>query len=179
MTLEDLDGLFIPATGPTNAGDTQRKCSHPKRHRLPILVGEAHTARPTRSWRCLRCGHQPDPDRQRIGRNNRYRGQRKERKNIRDRLQLQHVGGLNRERDGGDRMDPFVAQHKAYARGRFPQWMLTELDHLRRPGLLPSQTPILVVEQAYGSGHKSRAIVVLEFTDWLLLHGPTPEDADD
>jgi hypothetical protein len=36
------------------------------------------------------------------------------------------------------------------------------------------QTPILVVADAPGPGHKRRAMVILELSDWRALHG---EDA--
>jgi hypothetical protein len=35
------------------------------------------------------------------------------------------------------------------------------------------QTPLLVVTDAPGPGHARRAVVVLDITEWVALHGPT------
>lgn len=160
--LDEIGGLMDPAT-PANPAAKARKCRHPKPYRLPASASDPE--------RCLACGHVFDPAVQRRNRNNRKRGNAHERRQIRDALGLQHLGPLNRERDGGDRLDPFVAQSKSYALSRFPNWMLRELDKLRSPGLMPTQTPILVVTRHGGSGTKLRAIVVVELDDWISLHG--------
>ena len=90
------------------------------------------------------------------------------------RLGLVNVGGLNRERDGGDRLDPFVAQSKSFAPGRYPGWMSDELTKLRQVGLLPHQTPVLVITESR-QGVKRRGLVVVDMDDWVALHGKPAE----
>jgi hypothetical protein len=167
--LDSIPGLFDP-TPATNAGDTRRKCRHPKDARIPIDTDEG------RAWTCGRCGHSTSAARIRAGRAVGKRGRKHERQSM-ERLGLVNVGGLNRERDGGDRLDPFVAQSKSFVPKRFPGWMLAEIDKLRRVGLLPHQTPVLVITESR-QGVKRRGIVVLDMEDWIGLHGPTPESAE-
>jgi hypothetical protein len=169
--MSDLDaalertGGFTGLTEAANAGDVRRKCLHPRQAREHLLIDGVRT------WRCSRCSHTPDLVKQRRGRSAAKRGKAHERVGLRA-MGIQHVGGLNRERDGGDRLDPFVVQWKSYAAGRFPNWMLDEIEKLRRVGLMPSQTPILVVTESR-QGVKRRGLVVVELTDWMALHGPS------
>lgn len=164
-----LRAPFEPLTR-SNAAATPRKCSHPKQHRQAL---DAPTGR---TWTCLRCGHSPSPEKIRLGRRVGKRGKAHERDGLRS-LGITNVGGLNRERDGGDRLDPFVVQWKSFEPGRFPGWMLNEIAKLRAVGLMPEQTPILVITESR-QGVKRRGVVVLDLDDWRLLHGPTPEATD-
>lgn len=166
----DATGGFSGTEPATNAGETRRKCTHPRKFRFREFVDLAGGATISNDV-CTRCGHRFDPERQRRGRAVGKRGKAHERDGLR-RLGITNVGGLNRERDGGDRLDPFVVQWKSYVPKRFPGWMLDEIGKLRQVGLMPSQTPILAVTEAR-QGVKRRGIVVVDLDDWIALHGPS------
>lgn len=146
----------------------RRKCSHPSRRRQTDGDG---------GWTCGSCGHVATREKVRMGRGARRRGVRRERR-VNERVGLRNVGGANGPEDGVSTR--FVAQSKAYASGRYPGWMLAELDALRTTatddggliGLVRTvsldRLPILLVSESPGRGHKAReTLVVMRLDDWM------------
>ena len=110
-----------------------------------------------------------DPERARRGKNNRSRGNAIERE-IGKRLGLRRVGQYGGPEDRSNEL--FVVQ--VQSGGSFPERLWTWLK------AVPSnagQTPLLVVTDAPGPGHRRRAVVVLDIDDWIDLHGPTQGEA--
>lgn len=153
MTLDDLD-LFPPPDGDR----APRTCRHPRPRR----------ERYEGTWRCESCGHVANPDRIRGGRRNRNRGNAIER-DIGRRLGLRRVGQFGGPEDLSG--DLFAAQVKSG--GAFPERLWS---WLRAVPTNAGQTPLLVVTDAPGSGHRRRALVVLDLDSWAELHG-IAEDA--
>lgn len=155
-------------TGPDRPalGATPR-CKHPKDKRRLALVGDLTITE------CGRCGHAFDPERQRLGRLNRKRGNAKERAAAKRNgtVRTGHAGGKD-----DYRTELFAFQNKAFKTGRFPAWMTDELDALRREW--PDREPVLHVEESPGPGRRPRRIYVMDEKSWLALHGPaTREDS--
>jgi len=108
--------------------------------------------------------------RQRRGRNNRKRGQRIQRERI-EGLGDRNLAGNNPNLDGIGEL--FAYEHKSG--GAFPQrfWRwLKDIPHTS------AQVPVLIVTDAPGPGHKARSVVVVDWDDWLDLHGPKGTDHD-
>lgn len=161
--MTDLDSLpFAPADSAPNLGAAPaRRCLHPKAYRGSLIVDGIAIAA------CGRCGHQFDPDRQRAGRNARLRGKRTERTEMR-RAGI-HTGNANKADDGQSADGMFSYQAKAFASSRFPSWMTLELDKLRVAHA--SKVPVLMVAESAGRGVRGRRIAIVEWSDWLDLHG--------
>jgi hypothetical protein len=121
---------------------------------------------------CLRCGKRKDEAVSRRGKLNRSRGNAIERE-VAKQLGLRRVGHFGGAADAGDASEPFVASVKS-GNGYFSEryW-----DQLKRLPVAGQQTAVLVVTDAPGPGHKRRAYVVVELTDWIALHGPEIEEA--
>jgi len=157
-TLDDLD--LFPAAGPPRPGAAPaRKCLHPREHRRSNEDGMPF---------CGRCGKDLDPALARRGRNNRARGNAIER-DIARALGLRRVGQFGGPEDVSGEL--FVAQVKSG--GAFSERYWAWLNALPRNA---GQTPLLVVTDAPGPGHRRRALVVLELSDWAGLHGAQPEE---
>lgn len=133
-----------------------RKC---RRHdwytSLPLLVTT-----------CTRCGKLRDEAAVRRGRTNRSRGNAIERA-VGKELGLKRVGQYG----GPDDLSGLAFAAQVKSGGAFSEryW-----GWLRAVPVTANQTPILVVTDAPGPGHKRRALVVLSLADWRALHG---EDA--
>ncbi len=156
MTFDDLP--FDGDPGPVNLGAPEPRTAH--RHRwgtVTLEPGQAIVA-------CLRCGRPKDEAKSRAGRNSRGRG------NARERELAKALGG-QRTGQFGDATDVrvtgmFAIQSKV--RRAFPYWMTAELDKLPRVGGL---TPLLIITDSPGIGHKRRSVVVVDLSDWIALHG--------
>ena len=120
---------------------------------------------------CRRCGHVRDEAASRRGRNNRARGKRVERTEMRK--AGQHTGNANGADDGMSVDGLFAYQSKALASGRFPSWMTRELDKLRLAHR--GRVPVLLVAETAGRGIKGQRIAVVAWADWLDLHGAVAE----
>lgn len=94
---------------------------------------------------------------------------------------LRNVGGANGPEDGLS--ERFVAQSKAFAPGRFPGWMLVELDYLRT-GLAGTELgqlvrassagrlPVLFVAENPGQGRRAReTLAIMGLSDWQAAVG--------
>jgi hypothetical protein len=121
---------------------------------------------------CMLCGKLKDEAVSRRGKLNRSRGNAIERE-VAKQLGLRRVGHFGGAADAGDASEPFVASVKS-GNGYFSEryW-----DQLKRLPVAGQQTAVLVVTDAPGPGHKRRAYVVVELTDWIALHGPEIEEA--
>ena len=112
--------------------------------------------------RC-KCGAIQDPAASRRGRLNSSRGNAIERE-VGKALGLRRVGQYGGPEDLSNEL--FAAQVKsggAFSE-RYWQW-------LKAVPVTAAQTPLLVVTDAPGPGHKRRAIVVIDLDDWKELHG--------
>ena len=145
------DDLFTPLT-PPNPAAPKPKC---RVHRWTDATIPAS---------CARCGRARDDVVVRRGRTNRSRGNAIERA-IGKALGLDRVGQYGGPDDLRGPM--FAVQVKSG--GSFPErfW-----SWLRRIPAQAGQTPLLVVTDAPGPGHRRRAVVVLSLDSWLELHGP-------
>jgi hypothetical protein len=150
------DDLFVPLTPPTLNGGSSRKC---RRH-------DHQTWDPaTDEWVCNRCGARTPVEARRRGRNNRARGNAIERE-VGHRLGLRRVGQYGGPDDlSGELFSVQVKSGKSFPE-RLYGW-------LRAVPVNAGQTPLLVVTDAPGPGHRRRALVVLELDEWIALHGPT------
>lgn len=165
-SLDDLE-FMDAATPPMLAPAPPRKCSHPKADRVMLRV-EAED-----SWApgCGRCGHLIDPSRVKAGRNARANGKRLER--VEMRKAGIHTGNANKADDGLSVDGMFAYQSKAMGTSRFPGWQALELDKLRQAH--GTKVPVLVMVELPGRGRKGRKLAVVEWSDWLELHGaPQP-----
>jgi hypothetical protein len=154
--LSDLDFHYPDAPAPNVGAAPRRKCRHPKQARS---FSDATV--------CLLCGTVIDPARALRGRRSRNRGNAIERE-IAAKLGLRRVGQYG----GADdvRGELFAAQVKSG--GRFPE---TFYRWLKAVPVDAGQTPLLVVTDAPGPGHKRRALVIVDLTDWAALHGRETE----
>jgi hypothetical protein len=143
---------------------TPRKCRHPKHMRGYVITDP--TARPVVGYSVCRSCHQPMDDAASLrGKRNRSRGNAIER-DVAKQLGLKRVGMYGGPEDVGTAADPFIVQVKS---GKsFPERLYRWLK------ALPShagQTPLVIVTDAPGPGHRRRALVVLTLEDWVALHG--------
>jgi hypothetical protein len=115
---------------------------------------------------CTSCSHVFDPVSTKRGRTNRSRGNAIERA-VGKELGLRRVGQYG----GPDDLSGLAFAAQVKSGGAFSEryW-----SWLKAVPVTANQTPILVVTDAPGPGHKRRALVVLELSDWRALHG---EDA--
>jgi hypothetical protein len=114
---------------------------------------------------CERCGVIRVPEVSRRSKNNRSRGNAKERAWC-HRLALEHTGQFGGTVDGANAL--FVGQLKTRQTGSFPGWMSDELEKLA--ALATGKTPILGIVEAPGPGKRERRLVVIDERDWLALH---------
>lgn len=119
--------------------------------------------------RCARCGLVRDEDAARRGKNNRSRGNSIERE-IGKRLGLRRVGQYGGPDDLSGEL--FAAQVKSGGAFSERYWAW-----LKAVPANAGQTPLLVVTDAPGPGHRRRAVVVIDLEEWIALHGPTEGDA--
>jgi hypothetical protein len=133
-----------------------KPCRHPRYLRASVDGIET----------CMSCGHAFDPMVKRRGRNNRSRGNAIERA-VGKELGLRRVGQYGGPDDLSGSM--FAAQVKSGGSFSERYWAW-----LKAVPVTADQTPILVVADAPGPGHKRRAMVIVELSDWRALHG---EDA--
>jgi hypothetical protein len=133
-----------------------KPCRHPRYLRASVDGIET----------CMSCGHAFDPLVKRRGRNNRSRGNAIERA-VGKELGMRRVGQYGGPDDLSGSM--FAAQVKSGGSFSERYWAW-----LKAVPVTADQTPILVVADAPGPGHKRRAMVILELSDWRALHG---EDA--
>jgi hypothetical protein len=152
-TLDDLD-LFDQPDGPRPGAAPVKPCRHPKA--LRVLFGDG-------TWQCSPCGHLSNAETQRRGRNNRARGNAIEREIARS-LGLRRVGQFGGPEDVAGEL--FVAQVKSG--GAFPERLW---QWLKAVPATAAQTPLLVVTDAPGPGHRRRALVILELHEWAAWHG--------
>ena len=137
----------------------------PRKHRHQwVWVGDGPTV-------CMYCQRLRDDTTSRRGRNNRSRGNAIER-DVARQLGLRRVGMYGGPEDAGTAGDPFIVQVKS---GKsFPERLYRWLRALPSNA---NQTPLLVITDAPGPGHRRRALVVLTMEDWVALHGPLKETA--
>ena len=152
VSLDDLD-LFAAPSGPRAGAPAPRKCLHPRRRWTEDEIEL-----------CLSCGKELDPAAARRGRNNRQRGNAIER-DIAKLLGLRRVGQFGGPEDVSG--DMFIVQVKSG--GAFSERFWSWLKALPQNA---GQTPLLVVTDAPGPGHKRRAVVILDLDEWIALHGP-------
>lgn len=126
----------------------------------PGLVTEPRRAKP---WQEVTAAPPKDPAAVRRGRNNRTRGNAIERE-VGKRLGLRRVGQYGGPDDLTN--DLFAAQVKSGGAFSERYW-----SWLKAVPVNAGQTPLLVVTDAPGPGHKRRAVVVLDLEDWRALHG--------
>lgn len=143
----------VPVDDPTRPERTPRGC---RRHEWMANGGPTF---------CRRCNKPKDDLAARRGKNNRARGNAIERE-VGKSLGLRRVGQFGGPTDLGETGDMFAVQVKSGGSfsERFWQW-------LKAVPVAADQTAILVVTDAPGPGHKRRAVVVVDLTDWVLLHG--------
>lgn len=120
---------------------------------------------------CRSCRVEKDPVKSKRGRSARSRGNSRE-------LELaRELGGTKVGMFGGpvDVQTPLLNVQSKVRRGAaFPSWMMTELAKLPRTG---GRVPALIVTDSPGSGIRRHALVVLELSDFVDLHGRlTPEE---
>ena len=116
-------------------------------------------------WLCRRCGRPKDVDVSRRAKNNRSRGNAIER-DVAKQLGLTRVGMYGGPDDAGAAGEPFIVQVKS---GKsFPERIYRWLKALPANA---GQTPIVVITDAPGPGHRRRALVILTLEDWKALHG--------
>lgn len=111
---------------------------------------------------CIKCGQTKDVARSLRGLRARARGNAIERE-IAHKLGLRRVGQFGGKDDVSG--DLFAAQVKSG--DCFPERMWT---WLKAVPVVTGQTPLLVVTDAPGAGHKRRALVILELDEWAALH---------
>lgn len=134
---------------------TPRKCRHPRSARWGTLCDTIRGG----------CGKELGEAVSR-GRRSRQRGNAIER-DVGKQLGLRRVGQFGGPNDLGAAGEPFIVQVKS---GKsFPERIYRWLKALPANA---SQTPIVVVTDAPGPGHRRRALVVLTLEDWVALHGP-------
>ena len=171
MTL-DLDealGTFAPPSADAVMEQPSRKCRHPRDRRITGSVIEAGETR--RGWQCGSCGHIASASKIRAGRNARKRGKAVELREMR--LAGVHTGNANKADDGQSVDGMFAYQSKAYATAKFPGWQALELDKLRVAH--QGKVPVLTIVEKPGPGRKPRKLAVVEWQDWLDLHGTRDE----
>ena len=151
---DDLEWM-TPVDDPTRPDRGSRPC---RRH-IWLKEGEVTT--------CVRCSRLRDDIATRRGRNNRSRGNSIERE-VGKQLGLRRVGQYGGPDDLSG--DLFAAQVKSG--GAFPERLWS---WLKAVPVNAGQTPLLVVTDAPGPGHRRRAVVIVEIGDWIALHGPTKE----
>jgi hypothetical protein len=157
---DDLD-FYVPAGDPTRPERKPAKC---RRHRW-VTFHDYFGDGPMDGTRCDRCGKAKDQAGSRRGKNNRARGNAIERE-IGKRLGLRRVGQYGGPEDlSGDLFAVQVKSGGAFSE-RYWAW-------LKAVPVNAGQTPPPVVTDAPGPGHARRAVVVLDITEWVALHGPT------
>lgn len=149
----------------------------PRKHRhqwwMPPIVGpdaaEWHYG--MYGWVCRICRKPKDEAASLRGKRNRSRGNSIERE-IGKQLGLRRVGMYGGPDDLGAAADPFIVQVKS---GKsFPERIYRWLKALPSNA---NQTPLVVITDAPGPGHRRRALVVLTLEDWVALHGSGGEEA--
>jgi hypothetical protein len=161
--LSDLDFTYPDAPAPNVGAAPRRKC---RRHEW-VTHREAEVGPWQTYTQCRRCQKRQDAAVSRRGRNNRSRGNAIERE-VAAKLGLRRVGQFGGPDDV--RGDLFAAQVKSG--GRFPE---TFWRWLQAVPVDAGQTPLLVVTDAPGPGHRRRAVVILDLEHWAQLHGRTTE----
>lgn len=153
------DDPFVPITLANPAA------SPPRCRRHLWDRGDGFIALPSETV-CARCGVIQQPERVRRGRLNRSRGNAIERE-IGKRLGLRRVGQYGGPDDlSGDLFAAQVKSGGAFSE-RFWSW-------LKAVPVNAGQTPLLVVTDAPGPGHRRRAVVILDLDDWEALHRGEP-----
>lgn len=152
----------LPGAAPAMLAPAKpRTCRHPRQYRGSLIVDGQPIAA------CSRCGHVINPDAARRGRNARYNGKRQER--VEMRKAGIHTGNANQADDGLSVDGLFAYQSKALSTARFPGWQAAELDKLRTAHA--AKVPVLLMVELPGRGRKPRKLAVVEWSDWLDLHG--------
>lgn len=144
-----------------------RKC---RRHRW-VIADDPNTQwpHPERPIQCANCGAVHDTAASRRGRTNRSRGNAIER-DVAKALGLKRTGQFGGPDDASGEL--FVVQVKS---GKsFPERIYRWLKAVPTNAV---QTPLVVVTDAPGPGHRRRALVVLTLEDWVALHGTVNEEA--
>jgi hypothetical protein len=156
VTSEPTDELQWSGPEPDDRHREPRKC---RRHDWVATVPD-----PT-VLSCRRCLKVRDDAATRRGKNNRARGNAIERA-VGKELGLRRVGQFG----GPDDLSGLAFAAQVKSGGSFSEryWAW-----LKAVPVTADQTPILVVTDAPGPGHKRRAMVVIELSDWRSLHGET------
>jgi hypothetical protein len=149
-----------PDTTPPNLGAAPKRC---RRHEW-----WGGTRGSVSYVTCSRCGKRLDQVASRRGRNNRSRGNAIERE-IGKRLGLRRVGQYGGPDDLTGEL--FAAQVKSG--GAFSERLWS---WLKAVPVNAGQTPLLVVTDAPGPGHRRRAVVILDIDDWADLHRGEPSE---
>jgi hypothetical protein len=152
---QTLDGWDLWSAEPRPALAPPRRCAHPRQYRRGGEDGTVY---------CGRCSKVFDPAVSRRGRTNRSRGNAIERE-VAARLGLARVGQYG----GPDDVRGLAFAGQVKSGGSFPEriWRW-----LRAVPVQAGQTPIVVITDAPGPGHKRRGVVVVDLEDWIALHGP-------
>jgi hypothetical protein len=152
IELDDIPDLFPKPTPPSPAA-TPAKC---RRH--------VWLSFPDGSQLCDRCRVVRDPVMARRGKNNRNRGNAIERE-VGKALGLRRVGQYGGPDDLTGELFAVQVKSGGSFSERYWSW-------LKAVPANAGQTPLLVVTDAPGAGHRRRALVVLELDEWIALHGP-------
>ena len=159
------DDLFAVPADPSRPERQPRPCRrHDWRYavRTSVAADDLAVTR-TELTVCARCGRIRDAIASRKGRNNRSRGNAIEREVARQ-LGMRRVGQYGGPTDvQGELFGVQVKSGGAYPE-RLHNW-------LKAVPVTSGQVALLVVTDAPGPGHKRRALVVLDLTDWIALHG--------
>ena len=153
-----------------SAAETLLAAPRCRRHQWGGSLDQPFSTGGAGDWRCIRCGKPYDSRASRRGRNNRKRGNAIELWACKQ-LGITRVGMFGSAEDGGRHDEPWVAQVKSG--GWFTERYWTELKRLPVNG---QQTPLLVVADTPGAGHRRRAYVVMDLNDFRALHVGTKEE---
>ena len=151
--MDDLEWM-TPVDDPTRPERAPKVCRHKW---VSVQVADIVTTT------CSRCSKAQDQTLVRRGRNNRSRGNAIERE-VGKQLGLRRVGQYGGPEDLSGEM--FAAQVKSGGAFSERVW-----SWLRAVPVTAGQTPILVITDAPGPGHRRRAVVIVEINDWIALHG--------
>jgi hypothetical protein len=167
--LPPTDLRFDYPSQPTPTGAKPKRCGRHDWTVRIVTVEPGLLAGIYGEWVCSRCGKTKDEQAAQRGKNNLSRGNAIERE-IGHRLGLRRVGQYGGPDDlSGDLFAVQVKSGGSFSE-RYWSW-------LRAVPANAGQTPLLVVTDAPGPGHRRRAMVVLTLADWIALHGPEGSDA--
>jgi hypothetical protein len=162
VSLDELP-FSQPEPDATRPERPPRVCRRHDWERVGVLRPDGFLDNSTVRNVCRRCGVVNVPELSRRGRTNRSRGNAIERE-VGKLLGLRRVGQYG----GPDDLSGELFAVQVKSGGSFPERLWT---WLRAVPTNAGQTPLLVVTDAPGPGHRRRAVVVVALEDWIALHG--------